>query len=66
MDATLNERANRSFFASPQRICFNFIEGKKYEVNSSYKQGHYYEVVGLDITMDEIKIIYGFIPPSQF
>ena len=66
MDATLNDRANRSFFASPQRICFNFIEGNKYGVNSTYKQVHYYEVVVLDIPMDEIKIIYDFIPPSQF
>ena len=53
-------------FASPQRIFFNFIEGNKYEVNSTYKQVHYYEVVFLDIPMDEIKIIYDFIPPSQF
>ena len=53
-------------FASPQRICFNFIEGNTYEVNSTYKQVHYYEVVVLDITMDEIKIIYDFMPPSQF
>ena len=66
MDASLNDRANRSFFASPQIICFNFIEGNKYEVKSTYKQVHYYEVVVLDIPMDEIKIIYDFIPPSQF
>ena len=66
MDASLNDRANRSFFASPQRICFNYIEGNKYEVNSTYKQFHYYEVVVLDIPMDEIKIIYDFISPSQF
>ena len=66
MDATLNDRANISFFASPQRICFNFIVGNTYEVNSTYKQVHYYEVLVLDIPMDEIKIIYDFIPPSQF
>ena len=66
MDATLNDQANRSFFASPQRICFNFIEGNKYEVNSTYKQDHYYEVVVLDIPMDVIKIIYDCIPSSQF
>ena len=53
-------------FSSPQRIFFNFIEGSKYEVNSTYKIGHYYEVLVLDIPMDEIKIIYDFIPPSQF
>ena len=40
MDATLNDRASRSFFASPQRFFFNFIEGDKYEVNSTYKQVH--------------------------
>ena len=66
MDATLNDRANRSFFASPQRICFNFIEGNKSEVNSTYNQVQYYGVVVLDIPMVEIKIIYDFIPPSQF
>ena len=66
MDASLNDRSNRSLFAYPQRICFNFIEGNKYEVNSTYKQVHYYGVVVLDIPMDEIKIIYDFIPPSQF
>ena len=27
MDASLNDQANRSFFSSPQIICFNFIEG---------------------------------------
>ena len=53
-------------FSSPQRICFNFIKGNKYEVNSTYKKVHYYEVVVLDIPMDEIKIIYDYIPPSQF
>ena len=52
-------------FASPQRIFFNFIEGNKYEVNSTYKLVHYYEFLLLDIPMDEIKIIYDFIPPSQ-
>ena len=66
MDASLNDWANRSLFASPQRICFNFIEGNKYEVNSTYKQVNYFEVVVLDIPIDEIKIIYDFIPPSQF
>ena len=66
MDASLNDWVNRSFFASPQRIFFNFIERNKYEVNSTCKQIHYYEVVVLDIPMDEIKFIYEFIPPSQF
>ena len=66
MDASLNDWENRSFFTSPQSIFFNFIEGNKYEVNSTYKQVHYYEVVVLDIPMDEIKIIYDCIPPSQF
>ena len=64
MDATLNDRENRSFFASPQRIWFNFIEGNKYKVNSTYNHFHYYEVVVLDIPMDEIKIIYDCIPSS--
>ena len=54
MNASLNYRANRSFFTSPQRIFFNFIEGNKYELNSTYKKVHYYEVVVLDIPMDEI------------
>ena len=55
MDASLNDWQNRSFFTSPQSIFFNFIKGNKYEVNSTYKQVHYYEVVVLDIRMDEIK-----------
>ena len=63
MDASLNDQANRIFFTYTQIICFNFIEGNMYEGNSTYKKVHYYEVVVLDIPMDEIKIIYNFIPP---
>ena len=66
MDASLNAWENRSFFTSPQSIFFNFIEGNKYEVNYTYKQVNYFEVVVLYIPVYEIKIIYDFIPPSQF